>query len=87
MSTDGIANEIVNMQKSLADAIDRNFTSPNVPDSNLENANIVDVLNDAVNKLDAIAVSIGSGLGDIADQHKRIADAIFALAEAVKDHP
>lgn len=41
--------------KEVARAIDRNFTSPNVADSNLEAANLVDVFDNLVRALWRIA--------------------------------
>lgn len=39
----------------IAEALDRNLTSPNVPDSNLESANVVDVISELSRALWRIA--------------------------------
>jgi hypothetical protein len=44
--------------ETIAEALDRNFTSPNVPDSNAEHANVVDALDRIGDGLFAIAKAI-----------------------------
>lgn len=44
--------------KLIAEALDRNFTSPNVSDGNFETANVVDTLHDIARGLFAVAAAI-----------------------------
>lgn len=44
--------------RRLAQALDDNLTSPNVPDDNIEPANIVDVVNRLARAIDALADAI-----------------------------
>lgn len=45
-------------EKQVADAIDRNFTSPNVADNNFECANVVDVIQNVSRAGRSIAAAI-----------------------------
>ena len=45
-------------ESKVADAIDRNFTSPNVADSNYEPANVVDALASIAMAINRLAVAI-----------------------------
>lgn len=74
------------MSKQLADAVDRNFTSPNVPDANMEPANVVDVIAGAglniaraigdLDKDDSALDGIARGLFAISVSLDKIAEAI-----------
>jgi hypothetical protein len=46
------------VSKAVSEAIDRNFTSPNVADSNFESANVVDVLQHVANASGMISRAI-----------------------------
>lgn len=77
-----------------ADAILRTFESPNVSDSNMESANVVDVLSSLVSATSRIAGAITSRTGDetlteavkgVAGGLNRIAAALESLADAVRE--
>jgi hypothetical protein len=53
------------MQSDVAEAIDRNFTSPNVSDANSEPANLVDTTQ-----------AIAAALGLVAESIERLAAAV-----------
>lgn len=55
----------------VADAIDRAFSSPNVLDSNLEAANIVDVINQLAFNAGKIAKSIETLAAAVASLEKK----------------
>lgn len=82
----------------LANVIDRCFISPNVSDSNMEPANVVDVIDDAARSLsriayaitpkDAVQMRFGSLTESViyaANNMGKIAEAIKELANAVRD--
>lgn len=79
------------MSKHVADAIDRNFTSPNVPDSNLEPANLVDVIAGAglniaqairaFDKDNSVLDGIAKGLFAISESLNRVAEAIASKTD------
>ena len=54
-------------ESAIAKAIDRNFTSPNVADSNLEAANVVDVIHGLANGLYSLANAFKSEEDDDED--------------------
>jgi len=76
----------------MAEAIDRNFTSPNATDSNGENANVVDVLdkigralwclsrrrgeNDHFGAMEFLATETRAGLGEVAAALNNLAAAV-----------
>ena len=83
----------------LSKALDRNFTSPNVCDTNLENANVVDVLNYLQESTSDIAKAITSreqmktivgpdcltqGAQGIAQSLDNVANAITLLADKIE---
>lgn len=86
------------MKDHVADAIDRNFTSPNVADSNLEPANVVDAIshlasavvkaskllgnNDAATQMGALEAF---GLVMKEGMHE-IAVALDSIASAIENH-
>jgi hypothetical protein len=82
---------------AIADAIHRNFTSPDVCDGNLEAANVVDVLNHLANKVGAAGVrrdekgklkhNIVDGLFEIAAALHQVAWAIRSCSHNARTEP
>jgi len=85
----------------IAEALRYSLVSPNVADSNLEPANVVDVLHDFAHALhnlgmvdastdmgaiEAHALAVKEGSEAIAASLSQVADAITDLAAAVRDH-
>lgn len=87
------------MSKIIAEAIDRNFTSPNVTDSNFEDANIVDVINRNASAVFEVATSLkklgtnGAGpMGaiemlalELKEGSERISGAMLEIAAAIRE--
>lgn len=83
----------------IAEAIDRNFTSPNVSDSNFENANIVDVINynavallDIGKALERLGTNGAGPMGaievlalEVKEGTERVSAALLEIAEAIRD--
>lgn len=87
--------------RKVADAIDRNFTSPNVPDANMEPANVVDAIHgvggaiaralDRLGNADAATPmggleALGAVLKETIEQAaSEIAGGLHAVADAIRD--
>lgn len=81
----------------LADTLAELLTSPNVPDANLEPANLVDVVHQVARAILSASRHLGTGdaatpMGAIeahgkmmTDAAQKVADAILELAEAVRE--
>src|SRR4051812_18932691 len=88
-------------ERELAEAIDRNFTSPNVADSNMEPANIVDAIHETgrmvAKALDRLGnADAGTPMGGmealgavlkeaIEMAGTEVADGLRAVADAIRD--
>lgn len=70
----------------LEDSLDRCFISANVLDSNLEPANLVDVVQRLAGKVEKMAEALEVGPLRTQTGLERIAEAIFDLAAAVREH-
>lgn len=81
------------MSKELAETLAQVFTSPNVPDSNMEPANLVDVIDDLGVRIVRAAKLLGDGNASTAMAHGKtildgcnaVASAINGLADAVRE--
>lgn len=75
------------MSKYVADAIDRNFTSPNVPDSNLECANVVDVIASlawsAKRIAEAITPNVAAGHDEVGGHVESLTEAAMGITSAL----
>lgn len=85
------------MSNYVGDQIERCFISPNVSDSNLEPANVVDVINRAAHNLDSIAHAItlsgaaamrtpgGVKVESLTEAGTYMARSLDRIAEAIRD--
>jgi len=83
----------------LVDSLERCFISPNVSDSNMEPANVVDVIDRAARNLSRIAHAItptdaaamktpdGGRVGSLTEAVIYAADSLTKIAEAIGDQP
>ena len=71
----------VNLENEIAKAIMLAFVSPNVSDSDLEAANLVDTTDDMASGLNNISIS----LDGCSTQIERIADSIHRLADVMNN--
>ncbi len=85
-------------QDRIVEAIEATLISPNVPDSNLESANVVDVLNDLSNNTWKIANAItpfdvlpgndstGGVICSLTEAVMGVTSGLMAIANAIKAH-
>lgn len=82
--------------EDIAASLDRCFISANVSDSNMEPANVVDVIERAANNLNRIAVAItptvagattpnGIYVGSLTEAMIAVADSMARIAESISD--